>query len=1533
MLTGVHSLPKNQSTIPIPDNFPLPAFLHPFHYFTSFRYKNYYKDSESVQNCVNNICGNIPYIEIEAFESLKKKLTQQVQALFVTMNAPNVPNSKTKDIDQKSVDKTLKHINKTIKEIKDEASAFLSNNIEKISEKDPGVSHMIQSLHFILPYLNDDEYKALLRMYTDLRVHELCCANAYQSLSSSAFTKDIQSMQMQNEIAIQKRFYTFLSALSQQMYDSPRMKEELIEKISSDLTMFCSTVENASNVKFKYQDQYIHTQINEFVTTFFDAFRKVEKYKTEQVRWEATFKILEEQRHLKASSPEAENRLLQEINEAKKGIIVNTKLKELENSKINEHTSILFRSLIQPPNQDKFSQVCKEFNIPEKDIFFEKEKSAVDALSEIIANTWFSKIGNTLYSYMPSMDTMQQGLKTSAKYAAATTVGTMALGPLGTVLAPTLMFAAKEGVAKVQEGIQSVQNTIYGEFTLKYQGKQFELVDNIKYAFEDKAEAVNNFYMNTLFQMDIAISDMPKLKQKEANSQQFIKMYQKLSEDYQKLREGNVDSREHAQSIFRDNIKMLLKHDYQNDIRNTAQCIVNLHELQKLYKEYEKVTPQDERKSELLSHSSLIPQMLALAGTSQTISTVTVEEIDDDEPEFTPKKSSAISLALVPITKKASAKSDQVVLHQTQHREWALQPTETQKKQLDLENKMVKLSQQNFSYNQQMTGTSSKLNSLLTLGVCLNMDDLSNLRETNIDTYRKIHQSPLDLSFEEHVKTCIYKGEFGHLKFWFKEKCFNILSKDTVSEKRTLVGTPLSAFDNKPLWYLLCDHPKGNDILDNIIELQKQAIVLKKPWVFADYFDPNIECNGMNPIAYAISVGNLKMARSFLENMATCQSSFTQDEQIKCFNDILKSVCHGDLAIINNAKLFCEKLTDEIANFNYNNQSYLSLAASRVTSTSKPDYMEIMSALTICLAKGNPIPTKPNEIKALLLDMQHSKSGTSHVAALKDMKEKDMEVAADNIEKYINGRSALLDYVKSTLIDKSDLQKHFGLLLATAEKNVVHPHKALNDTEQAVLVAVLTNNYANLDVLLKNNASLATLSLHSNKVGVFNLLYLATKLGHVEAAIILYSAGTPVEECGPDDNNPKQNVSALVLAAQNNPNVLLAILDERKKHRTAGYQRKAHDTFGKTAFHYLAESGNQLACIRWIKTESDTRSRTWIMPQFCNLYDNEGNSPLHLLVKSKSNHAIQEIDKWMRLNSYSNGIANIFIDSTNNALTKRNNQKLTPIEIALQNKDADTFKFLLELMIDTKTIAPVEKDILIKINECGFNLPILLKELADSNKEHYFEKDFPRFLYGIATYSHLAILSNNKEAIEMSWTDCLDLYKDSLNWSSVMTPKGYTKAAILEFLKFSLVNANPIDMNPIIEKVIAFAKTEGIKKNSPSIEMLLIELNKQKDNPGIQIKLNGLISILIDHSLIDEPMLLKNNIAHNSKGSEILAIDTFDEILDDTATVNLPPTVNRASAHTVQFQRVKEIEKEPKISDVADELENKPGGPGKDFSK
>ncbi|MBS0288199.1 MAG: hypothetical protein JSR17_12945 [Proteobacteria bacterium] len=289
----------------------------------------------------------------------------------------------------------------------------------------------------------------------------------------------------------------------------------------------------------------------------------------------------------------------------------------------------------------------------------------------------------------------------------------------------------------------------------------------------------------------------------------------------------------------------------------------------------------------------------------------------------------------------------------------------------------------------------------------------------------------------------------------------------------------------------------------------------------------------------------------------------------------------------------------------------------------------------------------------------------------------DQELA--RAHKIMHSRKSLIKSVKPRDVSKQD----FSMRVFTRHFK-----------DNALVKSILTGDTHEFNKLVnKTNA------IQFHKVAPFgeiNLLYIAAKCNRPQMAAKLYSLGAEVDNALKDKVG-QQSMSALVAAAkEGHPEVIEAILTQSKQHYTTGFTRTKQDDEGKTVLHYLAQRGLTDSFIRFLQTEQDkTKLSAYDFPALCNIYDKQGNSPLHYLAMTATVEDIKRIDDYARkLTNYRGakvcpqGITSLFKDNRLSALATKNQDGDLPIDLARKHGRPEVTDFLYTLMEESKELTP-----------------------------------------------------------------------------------------------------------------------------------------------------------------------------------------------------------------------------------------------------
>lgn len=1371
--------------------FPLPNFLDPDNYLPdpNLSLDDYNTLGEAYTNqCLDNIL-QVLSINRERHQEIIDELKYHIENYIAFKKAEhrNImlavnPNTVNETTGQTIVteDNIRKQLNETVNKLINIQYNYTNEHFGVIARDNTFVADDIQLFSVSLPILTKDQRERLQAEYAVLASNEIIQRNAFNidpsTLPNTKYSiGDISIQKNHEEIKLNIARIRFTENLVMACADSNKYTESLKTQIINDLSSFLNGLRLRSNIKIGLSDRVLNDRCKDFSETYAPRFNQIKILSAKIAIREKELELISQQIELPALSeairPNLERRIAAiqtEIQQYK------DKLKDHEKA-VSNGTTLFFKNLIDLPNQKAFSDTFKAFNFSEQEII-EHPGLTKEASTQSMARGFFQMLlGAERISQIEAAMGMTQ---TGARYAAISLGGLMTLGPLGAVAAPVAAYTAVQLAERAtqlagtaSELVETARNTLYGEFTQKYSPDSFDVNNNLNDAFGPvKADIVNSFYANILFNIDTTLAAMSDVKRREPSSLILLEILTQLSGHYEDLKAGRYSPAE-AIEIYRNDVKTILQQEYFKDQESVSQLILKIRESD----ETAKLPPP--------SQSSNQERRLTLVGAP----------------------SSSIS-------------SHQYALVQ----------------QTNVIN----------SLHSNVEGRYSILQLYQRMGQIFNSNNVEYLQYNDPDTYEALTLNPTKQTLEDYTRKLIDENIDGPLLFWFRETLFSVGNRNTIDRNRHLASSPFSNLNNKTLWHILSERSDGLVIFEKIIAAQQSATAIR-PWSFSDYFDINILYNGANPVAYALLNKNLPLGRAFLANLA--RSNYSPDEAKTCFRNILDTLCNDDIQNRHKAKLFCDSLGREIADTRPITLSSVATSISNLASFSSQhdsSYVEIMCAISIYLAQGNQIPNTVDEIEHLLKTLQRSRSALFHVADIPE----DLHAVAIKLHKYLNGHSAILNYL-NTLSDQNTLTYQLGYRLFQAD---------LGTDEQAIVTAILKNDIKLLVDTLNQNTSFAKKQFNLNGFGRINLLYLAAKLGHPEIAAELYKRGAYAKACGPDIGDPSKNVNALLIAAQEGQSdVIAAILKARSEVNIAGYRRSELDSLGRTAFHYLAESGSDV-CLPWVQSETHTHIPVlYNFPAFCNIADLKGNTPLHLLASSNRLDLIESIDNWMRSQKYANGISDIFNNEKMNALTFKNNEGITPIEIAILKDNPRIVSFLLTLMIKTNSIYSITKDIglTIKNNPNIINYDYLFSARLEYDKslakENNF-KNYPEYIKSLNAYLQIGIFAESQSLVENSLDSMLELHAQSKEW---YTGKTAIRSSVLNAFEFALIHADSSSTALIADKLRHYAENEysdpSKRRDDPNLLALIKRLSlKSESDPELRTKLDIAINTLVELGLV-----------------------------------------------------------------------------------
>lgn len=243
------------------------------------------------------------------------------------------------------------------------------------------------------------------------------------------------------------------------------------------------------------------------------------------------------------------------------------------------------------------------------------------------------------------------------------------------------------------------------------------------------------------------------------------------------------------------------------------------------------------------------------------------------------------------------------------------------------------------------------------------------LREQATPSFRLLVQLPLDCTFEDHVDQLMLKGSSGHLLFWLQEQAQN---------PRKKMAEPLLRYQGKTFWHLLAELENGFEIYQKMISTSSKPgearwsakLVAGLKSLFqrfqnSNLFDPTVSYNGMNPLAYAYENRNIPLLRLYLEQVMQHPSCVERVGITAFFSFVLKA--HPEI----------DRLLES------QKQSALATFANKMIQRTSLE-LSLISALTMCLAKEEKIPTTTAQWVTFINELRHSTSSYVQVKIFVD---------------------------------------------------------------------------------------------------------------------------------------------------------------------------------------------------------------------------------------------------------------------------------------------------------------------------------------------------------------------------------------------------------------------------------------------------------------------------------------------------------------------------------------------------------------------
>ena len=1260
--------------------------------------------------------------------------------------------------------------------------------IKSVINENAGLKRIFDSIASLLEGKGyyDFNYTTVLsefgKIVCDSKILERSIAANGSLNAAESLDEDIQIIEEQKKHLIDIDFLSLLQEVAKELIKSSTKKEDIFNSKKQQLS---NQIEEISD-RLNYDKQFTKLQTNKMIENYLNEYggkiieleccnfelqvlaRKIEIY-NEMLEGRAPSK------RIKKLCEDSKQNLSDEIRrlESKKHQLMN----DLSLASAN-----LIKKVLKTPNEAEFDKLASELKI---DL---SEKVGTKNLENDIFSSLFTGTFDMLSAgFNMTFENLKKGWGHTTRLGRAGLVGagtaavTGAFNPVaigaGFVAGVGAQLATDTAAAAVEAARTRFQNMTVGELTNKYQGDGYKLNAAIIALFEGRtrAEVVNTFYVQTLFALESQLRGMSEVERNKPENEILIELQERLEANYQSLKSGTDLTHETADKLFRSDFTQLLQQEYQWHAQNNTQQIAETLARDSKIKEFVIQNPNSGLM--LLSHSAVTP---AISYSQSAGEAVVSREIDSDLLE--PEPSTAITLrsttsaspsyAIIPTS---SARS--LVLAYNSNESNSPEERRARAELLSLDAKCEQT-------NQRIKETRSRLNNYSDMLRLYDDPNINSIHTIEPDLYHRVVFDPTNMGLEYHIENKSgFSGDSG-LIYWFREKLFFFGNTKSKDELRSEASARLSVADGRSVWHLLADKgDNGCELFYTILAAQNDATVATRRWNLADYFDPNVEYQGMNPIAYALKIGNYNLAKALMEQMLTCADYFTSDEIERCFQNIIKSITDDDPL----AKAEFKAISGELIGTQSALASWTSRlaprAASFVSSSASPNTksIQVMGALALYIGQNAKLPDDEAKIEDFINTVRNPHSAYIHIDGIpaENIRERAKSINNANLQKthltrYLTATKALqgLSHIKQALIEAD-----------------------LSYEQQRIIVALIRNDIDEVNKILDDPKTkyIASTVIELKAFGKINLLYLAAKLDRPEIAAKLYECGTPVELCGPDELDTSKYVSALILAArEGNSQVVTDILTSTIKFNAAGYKRRTVDSQGRTAFHYLAENKvDPTACLKWVQSEIYYKAKFKNFPKFCNIADNQSNTPMHLLVETGNIDAIIEIDKWMREQKYPDGIAAIFSRPTNAFITK-NHQGLTPIEIALKNDDVKTFDFLLKLMIQTEHYKLVENDIIDKLMEMDpESIQPFIKcynEMATEALVKGYEIDDKNYLEQLTKFTSAlhVTTSTNDESTAIPLLACLDsLYEKSRGW---YTSKGAVYATLNENILYGLLN-------------------------------------------------------------------------------------------------------------------------------------------------
>lgn len=842
---------------------------------------------------IQHIFATLPLLD-------KLTLSAELSALkdVIMLNAQILIQSIETDTQHDAID-VFSVLKEQINKLKGHIRSYAASHFDELCLHDPFYQNFQDYLRKSAIKLSTAELNAVKDSYIQLYLE----AQAVELTSELAARENMDELLAQtkidqNNMVIEK--LQFIGKVRGIMLDSQTCAKDLKSAIQQNMLSFCQFVEESTSEKLKFDTRHMKRLTSKFINEHFHLMRSIEKIINELKVDELVLQGLVEQEQSKQRS-QANLEIIQQH-------IANKKLKIATAETAFAQTQIqleqafvaFYQSVFRFPASEDLKAIIAMYKI--EDLLTAKQAG------ESLLDRGYSLLGlvtGAFDRYLPSQMDLQLG-------AVGLAAGALAIGagPLGIAAGVSVGIAAVKTGRKVNQFVNIVSDEYQGlkqawqvKFLTIYQSSDYQVTDALTKTCENdavKAQVINAFYVRSMFNFDLQLSDMAVIDQQP--TEQAIKIAKsQFEKHYQQLRKGNIKAKDFWDKTFFDDIAVRVAHLQLQCAQHTAGYIKSLNEY------------------------------------------------------FAVKQADSLSCGM----------TNQIQLHRCR-----------------------------------LDGIREELALLKRLH---DRQAWRRLREQDTSAYRQLTKLPQDFTYEDHVDQLILNGQSAHLLFWLQEQAVN---------PRRKMAEPLLRYQGKSIWHLLAELENGHDLYRQMMDCSAtqdetrfgSKLIAGVKSFFKQFqnnqlFDLSIVYNEMNPLAYAFEHGNISLLRAYLEQMLQHPSNASRIGTRSLFAFILKS--HPEIGLI----------------LDVQKQSVLTTLTNKLIQRTSLELC-LMAAFTICLAKGEKIPTTKEQWVVFINELKHRTSSYIHVKVFLDFDNQQVQACAQTLSKVstvpaitMNKQTPLVEYL------------------------------------------------------------------------------------------------------------------------------------------------------------------------------------------------------------------------------------------------------------------------------------------------------------------------------------------------------------------------------------------------------------------------------------------------------------------------------------------------------------------------------------------